>query len=304
MLFTGTRQKIQHDSTSAVLHIAPRIRDTLGCYEDDLFARKLSQRTIDTYLREIRAVSAWIDADATLADLTPQSIAAYQRSRKSFAAATLGKTVAALRSYCAWCVRSDLRLDNPAAEVEPPKRPKTLPKPLSSTQLTLLHTLLSTPLPDWREKRRASWVRACLLMLYAGLRISEVASLDWRDIDLDVSTLFVRGGKGAKDRLLPIHARLLSDLTLTPPVRRRGLVVGLSLGGIRHIFDRWLRHAGLHVSAHQLRHTFATRLLWAGADIKQIQELMGHESLATTERYLGLDTTRSKAAIALLPDEW
>ena len=289
---------------TATLAVAPRIADTLGGYEDDLGVRKLSPRTADTYLREVRAVACWLGDDATLADLSKETIGRYQRERKMKAASTLAKTVAALRSYCAWCVDAGLRADNPALLVNPPKRPKTLPKPLSTAQLLAFDTLLdAVPQEAWRQPVRARWVRACLLMLYAGLRISEVVALEWRDADLDAGTLRVRG-KGNKDRALPMHRRIIAELTRTNAAERRGFVVGLTIGGTRHIFDRWLRSEGLHISAHMLRHTFATRLLWAGADLRHIQELLGHESLATTEKYLGLDTERTRGAVALLPDTW
>ena len=278
---------------------------TLAGFEDTLAARKLSPRTVDVYVREVRALAAWIGDESLVADLTAAAIGRYQRSRKTRAAATLGKTIAALRSYCGWCVACGLMPVNVALAVKPPKRPKTLPKPLSRAQLVQLDVLLETlPAEGWRRARRARHVRAILLMEYAGLRISEVVDLNWRDVDLDEHTFFVRGGKGAKDRFLSLHTRLVTDLCATPLHARHGRVVGLSLGGVRHIFDRWLRDAGLHISAHMLRHTFATRLYWAGESIKTIQHLMGHESLATTEKYLALDLARARVAVARLPERW
>lgn len=290
---------------AAKFAVAPRITDTLGNYEDELTTRKFTPRTVDTYLREMRAVSVWLGESATLADLNKETIGRYQRERRALAAGSLAKTVAALRSYCAWCVSAGLREDNPALLIQPPKRPKTLPKPLSTAQLVAVDTLLGdVPQDEWRQVARARYVRACLLMLYAGLRISEVAHLDWADLDVDGGVMFVRNGKGNKDRALPLHRRIIAELQRTNVAERRGRVVGLSLGGLRHIFQRWLRSEGLHISAHQLRHTFATRLLWAGADLRQIQELLGHESLATTEKYLGLNTERTRGTVALLPDSW
>ncbi len=296
----------QIDQRSIVrLIVSPQIEATLDAFEDELATRKLSPRTLDTYLREVRAVAAWLGPDAMVSDITVTTIGRYQRSRKDRAASTLGKTVAALRAYGAWCVSAGLCATNSALEIKPPKRPKTLPKPLSTAQLNQLDRLLRAPVPDGqRGIRQKRWVRSCVLMLYAGLRISEVVALQWAHVDLDAASMFVRGGKGAKDRALSLHTRIVADLSATPPHDRRGPVVGLSLGGVRHVFDRWLRDDGLHISAHQLRHTFATRLLWAGEDVRTIQALLGHESLATTEKYLALDLRRARAAVDRLPEAW
>jgi len=153
--------------------------------------------------------------------------------------------------------------------------------------------------------------RAILLMLYCGLRISEVPSLDWRDVDLDEAMLIVRDSKGGKDRSIAIHARVLRNLRETPEERQRGAVCGkaggrpISYKSMPHIFSaRYLGSFGLEISAHQLRHSFAVNLLRAGADIRTIQVLLGHADLSTTQRYLALDFDDKKRAIDRLPDRF
>jgi integrase/recombinase XerD len=145
-------------------------------------------------------------------------------------------------------------------------------------------------------------------MLYAGLRLSEAANVMWADIDLGTGVLMVQNGKGGKWRMIPIHERLRTILELVPPDERHGAVAGKKDGtalhytSLPHIFDRTIPDAvGLDITAHQLRHTFATRLLWAGANIREIQYLLGHKSLATTERYLALEIDQKRAAIDRLP---
>jgi len=147
-------------------------------------------------------------------------------------------------------------------------------------------------------------------MLFGGLRISEAAALRWRDVDLEGRYLVVRDGKGGKDRSVPLHPILLAELAAEPPHRPNWAVAGkvdgsgMAVKSMAHIFERWLPALGLAISAHQLRHSFATELLRKRADIREIQELLGHESLETTQRYLALDPERLRAAVELLPDEW
>ena len=180
-------------------------------------------------------------------------------------------------------------------------------------ELRLLDQILDTPLPVLDVKARhvrARHNRAILLMWYAGLRISEVPALDWRDVDLDEGMLIVRDAKGGKDRSIAIHDRVLRNLAATPEDRQRGAVCGrldgrpISYKSMPHIFGRYLKGYGLAISAHQLRHTFAVQLLRAGADLRTIQTLLGHASLETTQRYLALDFDDKRRAIDKLPDRF
>jgi integrase len=157
----------------------------------------------------------------------------------------------------------------------------------------------------WQRNRRAIY-----LMLYGGLRIAEASALLWRDVDLDTRVLWVRDGKGGKDRSIPIHPVLLKEL-LAAPDRDQVPAVLANLQGLpinpkslAHLFERQLRKLGVHITAHQLRHSFATEMLRAGADLRSIQELMGHEKLETTQRYLMVDAERMRAAVNLLPEAW
>jgi site-specific recombinase XerD len=218
-----------------------------------------------------------------------------------------------IRSHCRYCIRKRLRADDPTLEIDWPQRGETPPRALTSRELRLLDQLLDAPLdelPSWRRPIRIRNQIAILLMLYAGLRISEVATLRWKDVDLDELMLMVRDAKGGTFRVVPIHDRLAAALCMILDSERRGAVCGRCGGKQRsykslpHIFDRWLRDDGLEISAHQLRHTFATRLLWAGANLREIQRLLGHKSLATTEKYLALELEQKRKAVEKLPDRW
>lgn len=149
-----------------------------------------------------------------------------------------------------------------------------------------------------------------MLMLYAGLRLSETAALDWNEVDLHQRLILVRSGKGDKDRSLPIHSTLLDELTQVPARERQGAVAGkpnganLNYKSMAHIFERWLSSLGVRITAHQLRHSFANQMLHNGADLRHIQELLGHKSLDTTQVYLMLSPEHLRNAVAGIPCKW
>lgn len=295
------------------LAASPAILGTLESFSATLAGHKTRPRTIATYRKAVRAFANHLGDESTVAEITPESIGQYQIVRGDKAAATIAKDLSAIRAYCRWCVRAKLRADDPTLDLEWPKRIEPIPRCLKQRELRLLDTILHAPLPILDTKKRhvrQRERRIVLLMLYAGLRLSEVPKLDWRDVDLDTLTLTVRDGKGGRDRALPIHERLAADLRHTPEDQQHGAVCGhlngrpISYKSVPHVFDRWLKAAGLHISAHQLRHTFATQLLWAGADLRAIQRLLGHASLATTERYLQVEMSQKQQAVSLLPDHW
>lgn len=304
----------QRTETKTQLATSPVITSTLESYVGYLAGRKLRPRAIETYLKTMRRYADWLGDEPTVASVDVDSIGRYQAARGGKAAATIAKDLSAIRSYTRWCIRAGLRLDDPTLDIEWPKRIEPIPRALKLRELRLLDQVLDMPLPLLDSKARfviARNKRAILLMWYAGLRASEVPSLDWRDVDLDTGELTVRNGKGGKDRGVAIHRRLLANLAETPENKQIGAVCGhrngtpISYKSMPHIFGpRYLGSFGLNISAHMLRHTFAVQLLRAGADIRQIQVQMGHASLETTQRYLALDFDDKKKAIDKLPDRF
>lgn len=296
------------------LATSPAITATLDSFGAYLAGRKTRPRTIATYHKVVTAFSAWLGGEATIADISADAIGRYQIARSDKAAATIAKDLSGIRAYCRWAIRAKLRHDDPTLELEWPKRIAPLPRALKLRELRQLETILSMPLPILDVKTRhvrQRQNRAIVLMLYAGLRISEVPALDWRDVDLDEAVLVVRDAKGGKDRAVAIHDRILRNLAETPEERQIGAVCGrldgrpISYKSMPHIFsDRYLGAFGLKISAHQLRHTFAVQLLRAGADLRTIQTLLGHASLETTQRYLALDVDDKRRAIDKLPDSF
>lgn len=287
----------------------PSIAGTLTQYEAALKRRKLRPRTVGTYLRDLTLFVRFLGENATVADITVDAIEGYHDTRIELAGSTLSKDLTVIRSYCVWCMGRGYRLDDPTRQIDWPQRNEALPRALTSQEVTRLKAALAAPIPHGKRRTRTRDRVAVLLMWYAGLRISEVPALEWRDVDLGVRELIVRNAKGGKDRMVPIHERLYVALETLPDLERRGMVIKNERGkamkytSLPHMFARWLNtdEVGLEISAHQLRHTFAITLLRGGANLRAIQLLLGHKSLATTERYLALINDDLREAIDVLP---
>lgn len=297
-------------ATRPALAAPPRIVDTLDAFAAAQERRKRRPGTIRTYRRELHAFARALGDGATVADVTPATVDAYHAAIGHLSASTIGKKLSAIRAWCRWCIRRGLRADDPTIDLEWPRRPRRLPRPLASDTLERLETLLAAPLTDL--SRRARWTRnrdrrIVLLLLYGGFRRTEAAGLRWEDVDPRRRIAIVRTetAKGGSERAVPPHPRVVAELARTPREARVGAVAGRRDGrclrgsSIGHLFDRWLGTLG--VSAHQLRHTCATLMLEHGADIREVQSVLGHRDIRTTEGYLGLTDARKTAAVDGLP---
>lgn len=305
---TQTRQ----ESRTVELAISPQIVGTMDAYLAHLAGRKVRIRARDVYRREVVAFARFLSTEATIADVTSRTIVHYQDTQGHLAASTIRKKLSAIRSWCRWCVAVGLRLDDPTLHLEWPKRPRKLPRALRSDELRALEAALAAPLPVLNLKKRRIAERnrrIVLLMLYCGLRRTEVAMLRWSDVDLDRGVLFVRteAAKGGYERTVALHPRVVANLSETARPMRRGAVAGhpdgrcLSHKTIGQVFERWLADLGLRISAHRLRHTCATQMLAAGASLRDIQQVLGHADIRTTEGYLDVLSEETKRAIERLP---
>lgn len=272
------------------------------------FEKGLSKNTIDAYRRDLAVWRAFcwarrVDPEKT----TSKHITSYLEClREGKAPATapyrpssVARMLVAVRAFYRFLVREGHLETDPTATVGSPKKPRSIPKAIP---LTDIETLLSLPHKDLLGRRD----RAVLETLYgAGLRISELVGLDVDDLDLDDGIVLVRMGKGSKSRRVPIGKaarKALGDYlsaTRAELVKRsqagssRGALFlnarggRLSRQGCWKILKGYAQSAGLEgrVSPHTLRHSFATHMLDAGADIRVVQELLGHASLSTTQVY-------------------
>jgi site-specific recombinase XerD len=216
---------------------------------------------------------------------------------RHLARATVARKAAALRSYFAWAFRQGLVPADPARTLRAPSGKGRLPRVLSSGEIGTLLDDAGTSVIDLRD-------RAALELLYAaGLRVSELCGLDRRGVDLRARTVTVLG-KGGKERRVPIHDQAAAALDewlrvgraeMPGPheavfVNQRGSRLGPR--DVRRILDR---RAAAPTHPHALRHTFATHLLDGGADLRVVQELLGHASLATTQIYTHVSKERLRA---------
>jgi len=223
-----------------------------------------------------------------------------------YAPSTVARKLASMRSFYAFGQREGWVRSNPAKPLRSPRRPRKLPGFLTGAEIS---RLLAAPKPAQAGGLRD---RAILELMYSsGVRVRELVGLDDGDLDLANGTIRVRG-KGRRERLGIVgrHARtaLRAWLAARPKparaaVRGRPLFTNrfggrLSVRGIARLLEKHLVTAGLagKASPHTLRHSFATHLLDAGADIRSVQELLGHKSLVTTQIYTHVTTTRLREA--------
>jgi integrase/recombinase XerD len=269
-----------------------------------LSATRLAPRTVEAYRRDLADFAAFLHASPAAA--TPARLAEYVASMRArgLAATTIARRIAALRSFYRHQMLVGAREDNPAAELELPRRARTLPRTLSAGEAERLIEAANGTSP------RALRDRALVELMYgAGLRVSEAVGLDRTGVDLE--SRFVRCiGKGSKERVVPIgrqavealrrylaRGRPYLDRRHRPELFLNAHGGALTRAGAFLILRKLAGAAGLEperVHPHLLRHSFATHLLEGGADLRSVQEMLGHADLSTTERYTHVSDRRRK----------
>ncbi len=276
-------------------------------------ARGYSRETLAAYERDLRQFVSFLgmhlDYTPCLADLAridAKTVRAFLSARRKQGAVSrsLSRTLSALRTFFRW-LEAEGRLKNRALQqVSLPKVPHSVPKPLTETHAAQVveGQNASESADEWIAARDT----AVLLLLYgAGLRISEALGLTVAEAPVDGRDVIVITGKGGKERMVPILAvtqqaiRRYMELCPYPLHGHDPLFLGAKGGPlspriIQLTMQRMRANLGLPETAtpHALRHSFATHLLAAGADLRQIQELLGHASLSTTQIYTAVDRDR------------
>lgn len=268
----------------------------LAAWRNDLLmADSKAALTADTYLIAAEQFVLWCDKKQTaLSELTIQQLMLYFVDRHTAAdELTVAKDISALRSFGAFLVRRGVWKENLALLLERPKVHRALPRVLSVEQVEQLLSAIDTSTPLGVRDR------ALFELIYSsGLRISEASNLLLQNLHMDERILWVTG-KGNKERLVPFgdeaYRRMEAWLTEARPALVKNRAVPwlfvnyqgkqLSRKGIWKKFQELETLSGVTAKVHTLRHSFATHLLAGGADLRSVQELMGHSDLATTQIY-------------------
>jgi integrase/recombinase XerD len=269
-----------------------------------LSTARLAPRTVEAYRRDLAAFCMWLQGppDDATADQITEYVAAMRA--EGLAATTIGRRVAALRGFYRHQVLLGTRGDNPAAELDLPKRRRTLPRTLSPGEAERLIEAANGTSP------RSLRDRALVELLYgAGLRVSEAMGLEKNGVDFD-QRLVRCIGKGSKERVVPVgreavealrryiaRGRPYLDKRHRPELFLNAQGGALTRAGAFFILRKLAETAGLEpgrVHPHLLRHSFATHLLEGGADLRSVQEMLGHADLATTELYTHVSDRRRR----------
>lgn len=258
--------------------------------------QNVSPHTLRSYTKDLKEFLTFIDKrPKDIDNLDIRSFLASLHLRK-LKKSSISRTLATIRSFFKFLHREGYVKNNPAKLVSSPKVEKVLPRFLSIDEVFYL---METPQGDSFKPARD---KAILELLYSsGLRVSELTSLDMSDLDIKESLIRAKG-KGRKERILPIGQKAMEALQNYLPERmslkrksaalflnnRGGRLTQRSIRRILIYYSRMINIDG-DLSPHTLRHTFATHLLHEGADLRSIQELLGHSSLSTTQRYTHVD---------------
>jgi integrase/recombinase XerC len=266
--------------------------------------RSLSPHSVRAYASDLRQFAATCGAKRPAA-LAPDDVRRFLSARHGHAsAASLGRKLAALRAFFRFLVREGVLEADPSAGIPAPRAPRRLPRPLAvdDCQQLMRPAAEADAAAECRDAALAE------LLYGAGLRVGELVALDVRDVDLVRGEVRV-SGKGGKERVVPLPAAAREALAAWLEARRRPGVLGeplfvalrarrgeaprrLDPRDVRRRLARRALAAGLADRVHPHRHSYATHLLDMGADLRAIQELLGHASLSTTQKYTAVSAER------------
>jgi len=276
----------------------------------------MSLHTISAYLADLRSLLDFLSlrqdaAEEQLRDaLTQRAIRSWlaQTLADGGARSTIARHTAAIRNFTAWALREGILPSDPAALLSSPRADQRLPSPLDESDARMLLNAARDEATAGGASQIRNW--AILELTYAcGLRVSEVCALDVSSLNREALTVRVVG-KGNKERVVPYGppaAAALDHWLVRGRPQLAGERSGQALflgdkGGridpriVRSMVHKMAAHAGVHdVAPHGLRHSTATHLLQGGADLRAVQEMLGHSSLSTTQRYTHVDTARLSA---------
>ena len=277
---------------------APEKQNLIRQFIHYLSAEKnASPHTCRNYLRDLEQFESFLE-EMAIEKVDRMVLRRYlsflhRKNRKS----SIARKLSTLRSFYKYLVREQILSSNPAKPVSTPKVERLLPTTLTVDEA---FRLMESPSKDQRSREAELRDRAILELLYSsGVRVSELVGLNLNRVDLDLEIVRVMG-KGRKERIVPVGTKAIEALKSYLETRgimeeESPLFVNLRKGrltdrSVARLVKKYGRQSGIFrkISPHSLRHTFATHLLDAGADLREIQEMLGHVSLSTTQRYTHL----------------
>ena len=272
-----------------------------------LHERGMRPRSYRSIMASMKMLCDWADTEdlKELSHGVARAFLYWGKEERAWEARTFRNHWQYLRSFFGWCVKQQLIKTNPIDGIEKPKLPKRLPRNLTreDTQ-TVLNAIRWYP---WRYAFEGTRNETIIyLLIYTGLRLHELLDLEVVDVNLVSSEIMVRLGKGQKDRMVPIHPRLLPILRNYVAERRTRRISGthffvgaqsekpLTGKDVRTVCHKLSRDTGIYFTPHMLRHTFGRLMVEADFDIYKIKEVMGHSNISTTVGYLSISTENVK----------
>lgn len=283
-------------------------------YDYSLFMRGYSKGTIDRYRKIIDAyrVHMKITEIEQVTEINVRQMFMYGRTERKWCASTFIAYYMSLRVFFAWCRKEGHMKDDPLKDFELPKMEKRLPRRITKQDaLKLLEIAYNYPYA-WKFLRYRNQA-IFAMFLFAGLRKNELLNLKYADVDLDNMTVFVRQGKGNKDRIVPMSYTLADILKKYLAERKRlnktcpqffaslNHNLGYTNNGLKRLVEQMRKASGINFTVHKLRHTFATLMLEGGCDIYSLSKMMGHSDIKTTTIYLSASVELMRSQITKHP---
>jgi site-specific recombinase XerD len=282
--------------------------------EHQKFIRGFSSSTIKRYRNAINLFTR-LETVETLEQVSETQFKRYMLNGRTVRHWTANSYITYHKTFAVffrWCITEGYMEENPADGMEMPKMDKRLPPKLTRQEATrILETAYNMPYPYTFLRYRNHAIFA--MFLYAGLRKQELLSLTYSDVDVLNRSIFIRRGKGSKDRVVPICGSLAASLERYLVERRRlnktcpeffaslNRNVGFTGTGMKRLVEKINQASGIPFSAHKLRHSFATMMLEGGCDIYSLSRMMGHSDIKTTTIYLAASAEHLRGQITKHP---
>ena len=278
------------------------------------YFKNYSKETVRRYRQVITfyANQTGHQALSEISQVSVQKVLMHGRKERSWSPKTFVMFKLSLEVFFRWCMQMRYMNTNPAATIETPKVKSPIPTKLTKQQATeLLEWVYNYPYPYIFQKYRNHAIFA--VALFCGLRKKEILELQYSDVDLENASLYVRQGKGNKERIVPMNQSLIPILRVYLIERKRlrktcpqffvslNRNKGFTETGIKHLVNTIRSASGIQFTMHKLRHTFATLMLEGGCDIYSLSKMMGHNDITTTVIYLAASVVHLRNQIAKHP---